>query len=161
MLPQRNNSKNYRYLASSFSTLTNEEFKQLACKVNEQYHQSMTNLYTGLCEIHELYKSFGEQSDVLQGHYTRKTAEIKALEDVIGWQTNIRDIPREIPIMDKVRDNKIRVIIETWGSFCDAVGSIIQDGQEACKHRWTTSEVLLGFLGFLCQNPSKKHLPPS
>ena len=42
-------------------------------------------MYTGLCEIQELYKSFEEQSDVLQNHHTRKTAAIKVLEDVIGW----------------------------------------------------------------------------
>ena len=50
--------------------------------------------------------------------------------------------------MDKVRAKKIKVTIETWGSLCDAVGRIIKDGQEACKHRWTASEVLLDLLGF-------------
>ena len=40
--------------SSSSSTLTVEEFKQLACRVNEQYHQCMTSLYTTLCEIQEL-----------------------------------------------------------------------------------------------------------
>ena len=85
--------------------------------------------------------------DVLQDHYSRKIVAIKALEDVIGWQTNVRNKPKDMPIMDKVRANKIRVTIETWGTcLCDAVGSIIQDGHEACKLRWTTSKVSLDFL---------------
>ena len=54
--------------------------------------------------------------------------------------------------MDKVRDKKIRVIIETCGSLCD-VGRIIEDGQEACKRRWTASEVLLNLLGFPMLEP--------
>ena len=62
---------------------------------------------------------------------------MKALEDVIGWKTHIRDITKDMPIMDKVWAKKIRVTIETWGSLCDAVGSIIEDGHEACKRRWT------------------------
>ena len=57
-------------VASSSSTLTVEEFKQLACRVNEQYHQCMTNLYTGLCEIQELYKTFEENSHVFEDHDT-------------------------------------------------------------------------------------------
>ena len=88
----------------------------------------MISLYTRLCEIQELYKSFEEQSNVLQDHHTRKTAAIKALEDVIGWKTHIRDRPKDMPIMDKIQAKKIRVTIETWGSLCDAVESIIQDG---------------------------------
>ena len=116
---------------SSFSTLTTEEFKQLAYRVNEQYHQSMTTIYTGLCEIHELYKSFEEQSDVLQDHRTQKTAAIKVLEDVNGWKTHIKDRPKDMLIMDKLRAKKIGVTIETWGSLCDVVGSIIQHFHEA------------------------------
>ena len=98
--------------------------------------------------------------DVLQDHYTRKTAAIKALEYVSGWQTNIRDKPKDMPIMDKVRANKIGVTIETWGSLCDAVGSIIQDGQKACKRRWTDSEVLLDFLGFPMLEPIEESPSP-
>ena len=36
--------------ASSSSTLTIEEFKQLAIRVNEQYHQCMTSLFRALCQ---------------------------------------------------------------------------------------------------------------
>ena len=58
---------------SSSSTLTFEEFKQLEIRVNEQYHQSMTSLFRALCEIQELYKTFEEQSHVLEDHDTQKT----------------------------------------------------------------------------------------
>ena len=36
---------------------------------------------------------------------------------------------------------------ETWGILCDVVQSIIEDGQETCKHRWKASDVLFNFLG--------------
>ena len=98
--------------------------------------------------------------DVLQDHYTWKTATIKALKDVIGWQTNIRDKPKDMPIMDKVQVKKIGVTIETWGSLCDMVGSIVQDGREACKHRWKNSKVLLDFLGFPMLEPIEEAPSP-
>ena len=137
--------------ASSYSTLTIEEFKQLACRVNEQYHQCMTSLYTTLCEIQELCKTFEEQSHVLEDHDTQKTIAMKALENVTGSQIHMRDKAKDIPIMDKLQVKKVKVTFETWGSICDAVRSIIKDGQEACKRRWKTSDVLFDLLGFPMQ----------
>ena len=51
----------------------------------------MISLYTGFDEMQELYNSFQLQSDILQDHHTRRTATIKAFEDVIGWKTHIRE----------------------------------------------------------------------
>ena len=62
--------------------------------------------------------------------------------------------------MDKLWANKTEVTIETWGSICDVVETIIQDGQEACKHMWTTSDVLLDFLGFHMLEPIKEAPSP-
>ena len=59
----------------------------------------------------------------------------------------MRDKAKDIPIMDKVQVKKVEVTFETWGSLCDAVRSIIEDGQEACKRRWKASDVLFDFLG--------------
>ena len=69
---------------SSFSTLTVEEFKQLGCRVNEQYRHSMISLYTEFGEMQELYNSFEEHSNVLQDHRAQKTLAIKAFQDMIG-----------------------------------------------------------------------------
>ena len=41
---------------SSFSKFT-EEFKQLACKVHDQFYQGIINLYEGFNEMQELYNS--------------------------------------------------------------------------------------------------------
>ena len=88
--------------ASSSSTLIVEEFKQLAIRVNEQYHQCMPSLFRALCKIQELYKTFEEQSHVLEDNDTQKTVAMKALENVSGWKIHIRDKKKDIPIMDKV-----------------------------------------------------------
>ena len=48
--------------------------------------------------------------------------------------------------MDKLRAKKTEVTIETRGIICDAVDSNIKDGQEACKSRWSFTEVFLDFL---------------
>ena len=119
----------------------------MAIRVNEQHHQCMTNLFRALCEIHELYKTFEEQSHVLEDHDTQKIVAMKALENVSGWKIHMRDKEKDIPIMDKFQVKKVEVIFETWGSLCDAVQSIIEDGQEACKRRWKALDVLFDFLG--------------
>ena len=49
----------------------------------------------------------------MQDHHTQKTEKIKALEDVIGWKTHIEDIPKDMPIMDKLWAKKTKVTIET------------------------------------------------
>ena len=72
---------------------------------------------------------------------------MKALENVTGWKIHMRDKAKDIPIMDKVHVKKVEVIFETQGSLCDAVQSIIEDGQEACKRRWKDLDVLFNFLG--------------
>ena len=147
--------------ASSSSTLTVEEFKQLDCRVNEQYHQCMTSLYTALCEIHELYKTFEEQSHVLEDHDTQKTVAIKALENVTRWKIHMRYKEKDIPTMDKVHVKKVEVTFENWGILCDPVRSIIEDGHEACKRRWKSSDVLFDFLGLDMLEALKKNLHPS
>ena len=75
---------------------------------------------------------------------------------MIGWKTNIRDRPKDMPILDKLRAKKTEVTIETWEGICDAIETIIQDGQAACKRRWTASNVLLGFLGLPMLGPIKE-----
>ena len=81
----------------------------------------MTSLYTTLCEIQELYKTFEEQSHVLKDHDTRKPVAMKALENVTGWKIHMRDKANDIPIMDKLQVKKVEVTFETWGRICDAV----------------------------------------
>ena len=106
-------------------------------------------MYTVLYEIQELYKTFEEQSHVRKDHDTQKTVAIKALENVTGWRIHMRDKEKDIPIMKKFQVKKVEVTFETWGILCDAVRSIIEDGQEACKHRWKSSYVLFDFLGLV------------
>ena len=36
---------------SSFSKFTGDEFKQLACKIHDEFHQGMVNLYKGFNEM--------------------------------------------------------------------------------------------------------------
>ena len=93
----------------------------MAIRVNEHHHQCMTSLFRALCEIQELYKTFEEQSHVLEGHGTRKTVVMKALENVNGWKIHMRDKEKDVPIMDKVQVKKVQVIFENRGILCDVV----------------------------------------
>ena len=49
---------------------------------------------------------------------------------------------------------------ETWGSICDAVRSIIEYGQEACKRRCKALDVLFDFLGLSMLEPIKEASSP-
>ena len=44
--------------ASSFSKFTEEDFKQLACRVHDQFYQGMVNLCKGFNDMQDMYNSF-------------------------------------------------------------------------------------------------------
>ena len=116
---------------SSFSKFKGEEFKQLACKINDQFYQRMVNLYKGFNEMQELYNSFEHQLEVLHEHHKRIQEATKAYDHIIEWQNYIKDRSEDLPILDKLKLKKIELIIETWESICDLVESIIKDGKVA------------------------------
>ena len=62
--------------------------------------------------------------------------------------------------MDKIQANKTKVTIETWEGICDAVESIIKDGQVTCKRRWLAARVLLNFLYFPSLDLIDQAVPP-
>ena len=110
--------------------------------------------------MQELYKSFQSQSDVLQEHHTRRTAVAKALENVLGCKTHIRDKPQDMPIMDNLRAKKTEVTIETWEGIYYTVDSIIHEGQATCKRRQRASDGLLGFLKLPMLAPINQAVSP-
>ena len=89
------------FSTSSFSKFTGEEFKQLACKIHDQFYQGMVNLYKGFNEMQELYNSFEHQSEVLHEHHKRRQEETKAYDHIIEWHKYIKDRPKDLPILDK------------------------------------------------------------
>ena len=117
-------------------------------------------MYTGLNEMQELYNLFQSHLDVLQEHHTQRTATAKDFENVLGWQTHIKDKQQDMPIMDKLWAKKTKVTIETWEGICDTVDSTTHEGQAACKGRWTTSDILLDFLNLPMLAPINQAVPP-
>ena len=87
-------------------------------------------------------------------------AATKVFDDILDWKKHIRDRPHDFPIMDKIWTKKTEVTIETWESICDAVESIIKDGQAACKRRWLAAETLLSFLDMPSLDLIDQALPP-
>ena len=81
--------------------------------------------------MQEMYNSFENQSDVLNENHKRRQEAIKAYDSIIDWQKYIKDRPKDLPILDKLKLMKIEVTIETWEGICDLVESIIKDGKVA------------------------------
>ena len=120
-------------VASYFSKITTEEFKQLDYKVHDEFYQSMASLSRGFNEMQELYNTFERKYDILQDHNTCRREASKASDNGLEFQKNIKDITHDFPLMDKLQTKKTDVTTETWKSICDAVESINKDGQMACK----------------------------
>ena len=70
-------------VTSSFSKFTEEEFKQLAYKIHEDFYQRMVSLFEGLNEIQEMYNKFELHSDLLHDHNQRRNEETSIL--LIPW----------------------------------------------------------------------------
>ena len=62
--------------------------------------------------------------------------------------------------MEKLWLKKTKVTIETWEGICDTVDSIIHEGQAECKGRWTSFDVLLGFLKLPMLAPINQAVSP-
>ena len=78
----------------------------------------------------DLFNSFERQADILQDHHARRIVAVKEFEDVLDWKKHIKDKPQDFPVMDKLWAKKTEVTINTWEGICDAVESIIKDGQK-------------------------------
>ena len=128
--------------------------------MHDKFYQGMVNLYKGFNEMQELYNSFEHQLEVLHEHHKKRQEATKAYDHVIEWKKYIKDRPKDLPILDKLKLKKIQVIIETWESICDLVESIIKDGQDAYKRRWFASEILLVYLDLPILDPIDEATPP-
>ena len=69
--------------ASSFSSLTAEEFKNVLCKVHQEFLQVMVNLYTCFDEMQGLYNSFRQHLETLESHHDQTKATSRDFEHVI------------------------------------------------------------------------------
>ena len=92
---------------SSFSKFTGEDFKQLACKIHDQFYQGMVNLYKGFNDMEELYNSFEHHSEVLNENHKRRHEETKSYYHILEWKKYIKDTPEDLPILDKLKLKKI------------------------------------------------------
>ena len=51
--------------SSSFSRFSQEEFKELAIKINQDHYELITDLFHNLNDIYETYIAFGQMAVVL------------------------------------------------------------------------------------------------
>ena len=77
---------------SSFSKFTGEEFKHLACRIHDDFHQEMVSMFEGFNETQELYNAFERQSDILHDHNRRRNEATRAFDNLVDWQKYIKDI---------------------------------------------------------------------
>ena len=92
---------------SSFSKFTREEFKQLACRIHDDFYQGMVILFEGINEIHELYNAFEHQYDILNDHNRRRNEETRDFNNLVNSQKYIKDRPEDFSILDKIKLKRI------------------------------------------------------
>ena len=117
---------------SSFSKFTGEEFKQLACRIHDDFYQGRVILFEGFNEMQKLYNAFVHQSEIIHDHNRRINEVTRAFDNLVDWKKYIKDTPKYFLVCDKLKLKKIQVSIETWENVCDLVESIIKDGQVDC-----------------------------
>ena len=71
-LEQQFKDSQFLSVASSFSKLSKEEFKELALKIHEDHNSLLVQLFEGLNDIQKTYNYFECHSDVLYDHNQRR-----------------------------------------------------------------------------------------
>ena len=95
-------------------------------------------LFKGLNEMQEIYNSFEHQYGLLYDHNKRRKEENKAYDNRVDRQRYIKDIPKYVPIHEKIKLRRINISLDSWENVCESIESTIQDGHVACKKRWFT-----------------------
>ena len=89
---------------------------------------------------------FGKHSETLENQHDQTRETSRDFEQVIDWKMHILDRPHDMPILDNLQAKMTEAIIETWENICDSMEAIIREVQLACKHRWSSYKVFLGYL---------------
>ena len=79
-----------------FSRFSQEEFKQLSIKINEDHYELITELFHSLNDIYETYIAFGQMVVVHEDHVEKREKASKDLDEIIDWQRYMKDKPKTL-----------------------------------------------------------------
>ena len=85
--------------SSLFSRFSQEEFKQLAIKRNEDHYELITKLFHSLNDIYETYIDFGQMAVVHEDHVEKRDKASKAYDEILDWKRYMKDKPENIIIL--------------------------------------------------------------
>ena len=123
--------------------MTHEDFKQVLCKLQEEFRQDVIDLYTSFDEMQGLYDKFSKHFETVEDHHDRIRKAFAALEQVTSSKNHIKERPDGLPILDNLQLKTIEVAIKTWEGICNSVQGLIITGQMVCEQRWSDSKNLL------------------
>ena len=107
----------------------------MASRMQDELHKVMVSLFEGLNEIQETHNAFELQSDILHDHNTRRKEATKAYDNLVDWQKYIKDRPKYVSFIDKIKLRRIKISLEYWENVFESIYSTILDGQVSCKKR--------------------------
>ena len=71
--------------SSSFSKFSQEEFKELALKTNQEHYELISELFKNLDSIFETHLAFDKMFATLEDQVERREKDSKAYDDVVDW----------------------------------------------------------------------------
>ena len=83
--------------------MTPEDFKQVLCKLQEEFRQAVIDLYTCFDEMQGLYDKFSKHSEPVEDHHDRIRKASVALQKVTSWKNHIKERHDGLPILDKLQ----------------------------------------------------------
>ena len=85
--------------SSLFSRFSQEEFKELAIRTNQEHYELITDLFQTLNDIYETHIAFGQMSIVLEEQVEKREKSSKAYDDILDCQRYMKDKPKNIIIL--------------------------------------------------------------
>ena len=77
--------------------VTPEDFKQVFCKVHQDFRRAVIDLYTCFDEMQVLYDKFSKHSETVEDHHHWMRKASTSIEQVTGWKKHINKRPDGLP----------------------------------------------------------------
>ena len=72
--------------STSFSRFSQEEFKELAIKTNQEHYDLITELFETVNDIYETHIASGQMSIVLEYQVEKREQASKAYDAILDWK---------------------------------------------------------------------------
>ena len=97
---------------------------------------------------------------VLEDHVEKREKNSKAFDEIVDWQTSMKDKPENIIILSNFQLKKVKIVLRAWLDLNEMVDETIKKAQAVCVRRWYVVDSIIEDLFFPTVNLIENVCPP-